>query len=1648
MVTAKNNQDFRKALRKALFLEEREADLFEQIPDEILNGIFRHNFNGNLKMAERILFNRYSEVDSIDRVRLENEKQNIHNLALAADRITNCLLNGEEVLFVTDNDNDGSLAQAILIEFLKTIPAHMQRLVHIEYAQPIGAARGLTVDIIEKATADRRWSSDRRFTIVTADNGINNRTEQEKIKATFPNASLIVTDHHLPDPKKVILEDDNTIIFNPKYKPTEYFKSKNISGANTLGVLLSSVTQNVVNELHVGKPGTDGNYKIDPAQRQALSNIKEIGAWANLLDYANAHMADMPTRPYIIEQAVGLRPLLNVSTSMSNLITSSFSDADVDKVLEVAPGLDRAWLNEKLADVATLNVYARKLLGLHARLGNSSHAFSEGEFYQELSQEMADTQFNYTSINPNYIEQMRPIIFNLSAIDNKDAFSSQILKRMIHAFEDLRRQERELLAGLREVNLLREDRRANSTILYPVDGAVTKLFNRRLLGKSYNQDNNGFILTLSSFGGTEASGSMRSLYNITDILEGKEKIERQLGVELEFQGHEMAAGFFVRSKTSDVVTEDKLAKLNIWINDRITTLKIEDSINQLPNMEVDFASSSLINKINKAVKSNLAGMWGMPSIIRFSPNKNNQVFVTDPDTTLQVNLSDVVKKKKYGYQAIATDFHGGAFVVPVELLRSVVDSKFKKGLRLAYMDDGVFMASQVVDVEALPRLIDLKGGRQDQEELAAYYEDTYKDSNFLPLNRDDFRNLPYFRFNRYGESEFLKLEGLLIQFLDETNRDVLAVVDTEGTGLGKAPKCFNIGGTNITIDPDSGTTVDVDTFEDHYFRSADGKEYLLTAEQKSSLMTLEADDDAEDIVGDHVVLYKASLQQGLDVTERFAFPGAAKNLELVSNLREREAEVIYNRRITGFAFSYLINNKDFAITKEFEDLTGIGNWMVEKLGRSADVVDRELTAHYKSLKNVDGDKAQIIFQAHNMPYDKGVMSANFQNFHALVSEHVTSDTAKLARKEKLAYDDTPVCSFDDIEGLPAKAYFYDSPFSDYSMTTFLARCAQGKGGVFADTTSKLLLRYRAENETFAIISRTDNMETELSVSLDDLLKAKTQEQLPNNAVKYSVERLSSRAMIRNIILLNKPESKKVDLLPEEKPFRAALEFFQDNYHFDATPEINIQNFTTSLFQNQEAEELLSTVNLGDLTLRFLFANRETQAKFHDGWIYEKVLANYEPDAKNKRVPADIVEQVNYYTDLPSKKIRQVFDDVIAFKRHFGVHHALVHEQHNNVRQRSADGQGLSDTAYESVLPQLLAMMKLYNPYFKSTRYAVHRLIEDNVKGSLFQHMVGDHFNNELARDSYSMTQMLGFKRRGKTSVVREAQNMASGKDQPEDGTLNEVKFKLRTDILPPHSALYGVPKRHLSQAEIKEMGKVLEFLVVNEQLKTAVRDAKNLNHDHAERLLLMAEANNDEAIIKRDRLLEVFESIEFSRRDELVKKTAEMMSDLFHGEYTGLPRKFRPSEDMIDMAEAIGKEMEKLYYKMGVEPDMTVIDDFIESLREAKAEREKEDKIKLEKEQAKAEKEAMGGGRRRKAAPEEPENELHVEENPVCSPTFLPSLDIKRVEPMKFVLDKFGLQLFFPMLRKQMEDMARDQELTADEQRVLNVVSKPRRRGP
>jgi single-stranded DNA-specific DHH superfamily exonuclease len=1581
-----NTSVFRKLLRRAIFINDQETELFDKIPDAVLDGIFKHNFNGNLALAERILLNRHGEVDRVDRARLEQGKLGIRGLDKAAGKIIDALAAGRAVLFVTDNDNDGSLAQAILMEFVKTLPVATRNLIHVEYSQPIGVSRGISREIVDLSFEARSWDKDEEVLIVTADNGINSQMEVERIHAAYPKSDIIITDHHLPRDDLVVQENPRAMIFNPKYKPTEYFKTKNISGANTLGVLLKTIFERMSADPVTGVDDSADN-------RLAVANMGEIGSWANLLDYANSDIADMPIRPYIVEKALKLRPLLNVSNSMSTLVSGKFSKQDFEEIALASQGtglgktLTAEWLAEKIEAVRMINVISRKLLNVYHKFGSQQNTYSDKDFYRVLSEELANPGDHYSSINPNYIEQLRPIIFNVAAIDNKDLFLAMLAQTMTETMGDLRKVERDILEGLRGVGLLKSDKRPNSTILYPIDDSVMRVFNRRLLGKAYNEDNNGFLLILSDISGNEAKGSMRSMYPISKLLEDKSEIEDQLGISVDFQGHETAAGFFIRTQDGSSLSSQALSDFNRWMDDRVGEMKIAEKINQMPTLEVDFASAGLVEKINRAVKANLAGMWGLPTIMRFSPDKKLGVYITDDKTTEQISLSELIERKRFGYQAIKTDFHDGAVVAPIELLRSVVDSGYTKALRLSYMDEGVFMGSQVVDPEQLPNLVNLKGGRSDQRALASYYARTYKDSHFIPLDRKDFQSSPYFRFNKYGEGEFELFESLVIEMLDEAQADVLSVIDTEGTGLGKAPKCFNIGGTNIMIAPKSGTSMDSAEFEDRYFRNATSNEFLLTPEQMSTLTRL---DDAEDAPAGSLVLHRISLDQGVSYQDRFAFPGKTSDMLRLTNVKLDEDKVLFNRTIEGVAYSFLVNNKDFAITQELENLTGIANWMVEELGIPATNVDRQLVHFYENLKNPEGGQAKVIFQAHNMPYDRGIVLANFQKLNKLMGEHLTSDTAKIARSARLAYDDTPVSSFEGVVGIP-RAYFYDSPYSNYSMSTFLARCQRGKGGVFPDTKAKVLLRYNPETERFSIIDRRENYEILIDATVADLIEKKKVGQMPNTELKYSVERLSSRAMIRNVLLLDKPVPQKVALLENEVPFRAALELFQEKYHFDITPKRNIEHFQQSLFGNEKNQKLLSEVDLSDLAGRFIAQNAALQAKFHDGWIYEKVLGIHEPDATTLRVPAEVVEEVNYFTDLPSSKIRKVFDDVINFKRHFKVESALVHEQHNNIRQRSDDGQGLSDTAYESVLPQFLAMMKFFNPYYQSVKKAAKALVTTNIRGSMIQTMMGDDFTNELASDSFSMSQMMAFKRKGQTDLVRRAQNIVK-KGEVINGELAPIRFKLGTDVLPDGTGVYAKPLAHVSREQVMLDSKKLSFILVNEQIKNA---ATANGGAHGERMAEMAAGNDALAITYRDDLLTRYERVDFSRRDTHLKTMQKLIHDTFDGnDKAKLPKVIDFTDEMLASCTEMVDGFRYIYKNTGQDFEYSTVDKLVEMM---KAKNEEYTEL-------------MGL--------QDPKS---FEPEGLRQANFLPDLTIKRQEPLKFALEHMGVTFCAPFMKTLVE---------------------------
>ena len=150
VVSQSNLEEFKKLIRKATFLTSDEDKLFKLIPDEKWRNIFIKNFDANFEYAHRVLLNKFKDIERIDTVADDKEKFKIKNIEKATNMFIDSLEKGEKILFITDFDNDGSLAQAIINEYLE-IDSDAQQNCVVEYAQSVGgnSNRGLTLEHVE-----------------------------------------------------------------------------------------------------------------------------------------------------------------------------------------------------------------------------------------------------------------------------------------------------------------------------------------------------------------------------------------------------------------------------------------------------------------------------------------------------------------------------------------------------------------------------------------------------------------------------------------------------------------------------------------------------------------------------------------------------------------------------------------------------------------------------------------------------------------------------------------------------------------------------------------------------------------------------------------------------------------------------------------------------------------------------------------------------------------------------------------------------------------------------------------------------------------------------------------------------------------------------------------------------------------------------------------------------------------------------------------------------------------------------------------------------------------------------------------------------------------------------------------------------------
>ena len=1509
MEKAKLN-NFKKIIIKSMNIStEEEMNMFNQIPDSIISDIFENNFNGNYQLARNIILNNF-EQDSYKRI--ENEKNKIHDMEKASIHLANELKNGKKVLFVTDTDNDGSLSQSNVLEFKRALNDEEKNKIDILFCQQINGnnARGFTVDLIDEWVNINTNFKKEAFTIISADNGINSVEEQEKINKKYPNATLIVTDHHLPDEEFVVVKNEKTLIVNPKYKPSKFFKEKNISGANVLGKLLEKTLDNLEKD----------NVELKNKE-VVVSSMKEISRIANLLDYVDTDITDKPLKNNLVEKYSSLGGLMNVNNSLNKIIVSDLSKESIESLFKEFKNedFDLELVKNTIQKIKEQNIVAKKTLNLQKQFDALSdrekNAIPKDRINEDLivsfEKNNNETKEN-KDINPNYVEQLRPFIYNYAASSSLIDYEKGIFMKMEDIYLNLKKLERILQTEFGKVNVLDVNKLENSTIMFPKNSNHLTLLNRKLLGKIYNEENNGFLMILDSVSKEKASGSFRSVYRIQDILKDKEKIEKVLNIKLSFMGHDKAAGFFIEKTDGSDLSHSVINEVNRFINKRLETLKVEDkkSYSHLIQTDFHYPAIALFNKFNQAVKGNLTNMQSLSPVIQF----NKSTYLTDSKTQNEKSLQQLIKDKRYGYVPVEISFDGKTIILPTEMLRQISNSNFKDGIQVSFMADGVFIGNKVIKDINKQNLIKIKSPKNNRDEMIEFFNKTYVENNyFVELPKEKIKESPFFKYNKFGASEYNRFESLIIDVIDRSSTDMIVVADTEANGLGNAPKVCNFGVVEMKINEDSGYKLKKESFESAHFESLKGNKYLLSRGQINKLEKINNEEfKGLTLAEKNLVMKNHKTEEMFKTTEN-----QTNNYIKLNNYKTLgDKTVIVNRELRFEIGSMFIKDLDTKMSERIISLTSIDNTLLNKVGITSEEADNILTERYKDKK--------CVFQAHNLPYDLGVIKGNFKNYYNVVTDfekgNLLNDSAIYSREAKLAYDPINIGTFEkDFVPALAQIHFYESEYSDLSLSSFLST---DEDGTLSDRTDryilnkkngKITLTDKKENTEVSVIIDHSNVEKVLTTENENMLDEKSEisilkelivkSEMPGNSIKYSVQALSDYDIIRSLILSTKSfEIETVDIPTELKEHKETIESFMMNYHFDSSTNENVHNFfkalnkeerkTMFVTKNWREEELERMEKLFDeeqsnLPARnrkrkrpsfadaigidpkmesftnfiddFLEKNKDIQAKFHEVWAYKKVLQCINP-TKETLKDKDIMDHVVEVTSLPRNKVELIIKDAIDFKNIYKIDSVIQKEPHNNVFFDKCD------VVLEAVLTFKRPSDRSYNSYTNSVDNVVDMYLGNIVKTS-GQHVISQQ--RKMAADSFSRKQALAYKRKVKTDYIIENQEISEN-----------VKFKFSADTLPMDTFAYGELKKELTEKEIVELSKKLEFVVRNEQMRFSI-DEKVFTGEHDEIVLTgmkrMLKCNEKTVKELKDDIAEHFESIYYSRKENEFKKCLKMV---------------------------------------------------------------------------------------------------------------------------------------------------------------------------
>lgn len=1302
-------------------IDKGDRDVLNSIPPEVFEQVLRDVFSGDVKLGRDIMTNRF---DLIDLEQPEQEVRAIRTVEAASDAIYHTLSTGNPVLLISDTDNDGSLAQGIMME---TTKFGFQGQIDVESKAYNASHHGFDVDQIEAWLERRGFDSSHEFSVVIADLGTNQLTEQKEFVLRYPNANLIVADHHKPEISDVMKFEAGLIDFldgnrQPGQPGVGFLTQYDVNrlapyaSADELEMMWQNARAdkdafvsalgdkvNVSKRSFLVSPfakgsmalglkdggGVSGGFLIytlmsevlkkhrgDTPELQGLTleafndrldPMRKMARAANLLDYVKSDIRLKPLHEDDITKALDLARITRNGRSLGKWIRPA--QRSKIEALEGFVGLPAVHdLLEIQEQMVKENHTAAALISVLPKVINDVD--EDGEEIKvnvrlEVMKFLNEVSTAET-VGQNFVEELRPHIFNFNYENQlQDSKKKPWLAVAERTLKNIGVAEREILSVIREHQLISEISQDYAMITQPISHEVEAVFTDRQLTKAYHSLGKPINMSVTSSRPGQLTLSMKSEsdVSINDVL-------YELGNELDFvtpiyRGHSKVGGLTLKYDPVAVLSEHDLLKSFVSFMNR-ETKKIIDAQPVPKSFELTTSHLKVIKEVMEVMRVHLSESSAPTMLMRLTP----EMTFEDKDSLRKMTVSELAKNREWDVTNEYLDFGmTSSLMLPNQALKSISNDGYRGAVGLTLLANGTFIANQIFTGEQLaphniPKLVTPLD--KEREQLTAYYKEHYMGK---PLPVKSFTRkecIEAIKFTMNPEQVFNTAEALTLGILREKGADSYVVKDVEADGAANAV-CYNVGFTIKRPIPNSGTVIDMSESE-----------------------------------------FEEKLKRN---------PRYVRNWH-----RNDNGEVVVNERMQVSLLSLVIakdGSQPIRVSFKSTNLTNMSQEMIFDIGCSAAEAQDMMLAVLDTC-------GKFVLQAHNLPYDDNIVRVNFPKVHDKMKSAIHLDSAPMSKNNQIAYMNLKVNKVGGYE-------FFNAEHSGYNLNTLLREKDDFQ---FPSIKGDGLLKVRGDD--VFVTSMSTRITTKLNMNREELVDLLAQGMSPMTHPKYGIAKLLRMATIHDMIK-NKPVKKLeyvgFDSLSLTELPTKLWRHFQEHYAFDLTPAQNVAKFSvmpgvqglltesmsygdvnkmpegllesklresgdefkitskTSKKAKEQIESAKKNITYTDVLKfnaeKFVQANPENAERYALAWAYEMVLEHHEVTTKD--VPASFIRGVTDMTGIDADVVKQVYQDSYEYKTHRGIKSYMVHETHNNF--------GLEGDCFQEdmVVAHMLAE-KLRNPF--------------------------------------------------------------------------------------------------------------------------------------------------------------------------------------------------------------------------------------------------------------------------------------------------------------------------------------------------------------